>query len=189
MRTRLYLLTSSPSVKKAWIYESLNKIFMPLLSYKCRFLWFVVKVQLMRKDIQLYCTREDPKNWGLMIHKRQNTSWGWGWILLHFFCRGKESHWGIGSWDWNLKGNKSVYHALFPRAWTLFSGTVPPQCTLVLLYFLNYKILPGEPDPLLFLSLRQISPFIPGDYQTSSLPCAVFSFSVLFSVLHCTFSS
>ena len=29
---------------------------------------------------------------------------------------------GIGSWDWNLKGNNSTYHALYPRAWTVYEG-------------------------------------------------------------------
>lgn len=29
---------------------------------------------------------------------------------------------GIGSWDWNLDGHSSTYHALFPRAWTEYEG-------------------------------------------------------------------
>lgn len=29
---------------------------------------------------------------------------------------------GIGTWDWNLKGNNSTYHALYPRAWTVYEG-------------------------------------------------------------------
>lgn len=29
---------------------------------------------------------------------------------------------GIGSWDWNLNGNSSTYHALYPRAWTDYEG-------------------------------------------------------------------
>ncbi|KAL5199317.1 hypothetical protein ABZP36_020520 [Zizania latifolia] len=27
---------------------------------------------------------------------------------------------GISSWDWNLSGQHSTYHALFPRAWTVY---------------------------------------------------------------------
>ena len=29
---------------------------------------------------------------------------------------------GIGSWDWNLNGGNSTYHALFPRSWTVYEG-------------------------------------------------------------------
>ncbi|KAM3293830.1 hypothetical protein ACQJBY_037011 [Aegilops geniculata] len=29
---------------------------------------------------------------------------------------------GIGSWDWNLNGEKCTYHALYPRAWTVYDG-------------------------------------------------------------------
>ena len=32
---------------------------------------------------------------------------------------------GIGSWDWNLNGHGSTYHALFPRAWTVYEGNLP----------------------------------------------------------------
>lgn len=69
--------------------------------------------------------------------------------------RSKEDHWGIGSWKWNLDGQKSVYHGLFPRSWTIYDG---------------------EPDPDLKISCRQISPFIPNNYQESSLPCCVFTY-------------
>ena len=31
---------------------------------------------------------------------------------------------GIGSWDWNMIGKNSKYHALFPRAWTVYEGNV-----------------------------------------------------------------
>lgn len=36
----------------------------------------------------------------------------------------QESEPGIGSWDWNLKGDKSTYHALYPRAWTMYEGNM-----------------------------------------------------------------
>ena len=34
----------------------------------------------------------------------------------------KKSDSGISSWDWNLSGQHSTYHALFPRAWTVYDG-------------------------------------------------------------------
>lgn len=64
---------------------------------------------------------------------------------------------GISSWGWNLNGQHSTYHALFPRAWTIYDG---------------------EPDPELKISCRQISPFIPHNYKESSLPAAVFVYTV-----------
>ncbi|WOL14286.1 non-lysosomal glucosylceramidase-like [Canna indica] len=64
---------------------------------------------------------------------------------------------GVGSWDWNLKGHNTVYHALYPRAWTVYDG---------------------EPDPDLKIVCRQISPFIPHNYKESSYPVAVFTFTL-----------
>ncbi|KAJ6696525.1 BILE ACID BETA-GLUCOSIDASE-RELATED [Salix koriyanagi] len=64
---------------------------------------------------------------------------------------------GIGSWDWNLKGNNSTYHALYPRAWTVYEG---------------------EPDPELRVVCRQISPIIPHNYRESSFPASVFTFKL-----------
>ncbi|KAL8162878.1 hypothetical protein V2J09_014367 [Rumex salicifolius] len=71
---------------------------------------------------------------------------------------GKSSDQGISSWGWNLSGQNSSYHALFPRAWTIYDG---------------------EPDPDLKISCRQISPFIPHDYRDSSLPTAVFVYTLV----------
>lgn len=65
---------------------------------------------------------------------------------------------GISSWGWNLSGQHSTYHALFPRAWTIYDG---------------------EPDPEMKISCRQISPFIPHDYRESSLPAAVFVYTLV----------
>ncbi|KAJ4777497.1 Non-lysosomal glucosylceramidase [Rhynchospora pubera] len=65
---------------------------------------------------------------------------------------------GISSWDWNLSGQHSTYHALFPRAWTVYDG---------------------EPDPDLKISCRQISPFIPHNYKESSVPTAVFVYTLV----------
>ncbi|XP_043704315.1 non-lysosomal glucosylceramidase-like [Telopea speciosissima] len=64
---------------------------------------------------------------------------------------------GIGSWDWNLIGHSSTYHALYPRAWTVYEG---------------------EPDPELRIVCRQMSPFIPHNYKESSFPVAVFTFTL-----------
>lgn len=64
---------------------------------------------------------------------------------------------GIGSWDWNLKGDKCTYHALYPRAWTVYEG---------------------EPDPDLKIVCRQISPIIPDNYKESSYPVSVFTFTL-----------
>ncbi|CAL9232258.1 unnamed protein product [Arabidopsis halleri] len=70
--------------------------------------------------------------------------------------KGKTEDLGIESWDWNMKGDKSMYHALYPRSWTVYN----------------------EPDPELRIVSRQISPFIPHNYKESSLPVSVFAFTV-----------
>lgn len=64
---------------------------------------------------------------------------------------------GIGSWDWNFGGQNTTYHALYPRAWTVYDG---------------------EPDPDLKIVCRQISPIIPHNYKESSLPVAVFTYTL-----------
>lgn len=71
---------------------------------------------------------------------------------------GKSCDQGISSWGWNLSGQHSSYHAVFPRAWTIYDG---------------------EPDPELKVSCRQISPFIPHNYEDSSLPTAVFVYTLV----------
>ncbi|KAK7363930.1 hypothetical protein VNO77_06095 [Canavalia gladiata] len=63
---------------------------------------------------------------------------------------------GIESWDWNINGNSSTYHALYPRAWTVYE----------------------EPDPALRIVCRQISPVIPHNYKESSFPSSVFTFTL-----------
>lgn len=65
---------------------------------------------------------------------------------------------GIESWDWNLNGQNCTYHALYPRSWTVYDG---------------------EPDTELKITCRQISPVIPHNYQQSSLPVAVFTFTLM----------
>ncbi|XP_057415417.1 uncharacterized protein LOC130710235 isoform X2 [Lotus japonicus] len=53
-----------------------------------------------------------------------------------------------------MKGNSSMYHALYPRAWTVYE----------------------EPDPALRIVCRQISPVIPHNYKESSFPVSVFTY-------------
>ncbi|XP_022141854.1 non-lysosomal glucosylceramidase-like isoform X2 [Momordica charantia] len=66
-------------------------------------------------------------------------------------------HDGIESWDWNLSGENCTYHALFPRAWTIYDG---------------------QPDPDLRIVCRQISPFLPNNYKESSFPVSVFTYNL-----------
>ncbi len=62
----------------------------------------------------------------------------------------------LSSWRWNLPGDRATYHALFPRAWTVYE-----------------EALPG-----LRLTCRQISPVIPHNYRESSLPVAIFAWNI-----------
>lgn len=62
----------------------------------------------------------------------------------------------LHGWGWNLTGKRSTYHALYPRAWTVYE----------------------EPDPNLRLTCRQISPVIPHNYQESSTPAGVFVWTI-----------
>ncbi len=61
------------------------------------------------------------------------------------------------SWEYLITGKSSRYHALFPRAWTQYTG---------------------EPDPAINLTCRQITPFIPHNYKESSLPVCVFEWEI-----------
>lgn len=60
-------------------------------------------------------------------------------------------------WDFGIRGDKSHYHGLFPRAWTVYDG---------------------ETDPDLKVTCMQVSPVIPNDYEKSSYPCAVFHWTI-----------
>ena len=62
----------------------------------------------------------------------------------------------LKGWDWGMDGACATYHALFPRAWTTYENPVPG----------------------LRLACRQVSPVIPHDYRTSSLPACVFAWTV-----------
>ncbi len=63
---------------------------------------------------------------------------------------------GLESWNWALDESHTTYHALFPRAWTVYE----------------------EPAPGIRLVCRQVSPFIPGNYKESSYPAGVFVWTV-----------
>ncbi|XP_074136436.1 non-lysosomal glucosylceramidase [Sminthopsis crassicaudata] len=62
----------------------------------------------------------------------------------------------LRSWNWGLCGFFAFYHALYPRAWTVYQ-------------------LPGQQVTLTCL---QITPILPHDYQDSSLPVGVFVWDV-----------
>ena len=62
----------------------------------------------------------------------------------------------LGSWNWGMDGACATYHALFPRAWTIYENPVPG----------------------VRLTCRQVSPVIPHDYRASSLPAGVFAWTV-----------
>lgn len=62
----------------------------------------------------------------------------------------------LKSWDWGFPTQDATYHALYPRAWTVYN--IP-----------EYK---------LRLVCRQISPVFPHDYKETSFPMGVFAWSV-----------
>ncbi|XP_043934461.1 non-lysosomal glucosylceramidase isoform X1 [Protopterus annectens] len=62
----------------------------------------------------------------------------------------------LQGWNWGYCGRYAFYHALYPRAWTVYE-------------------LPGQN---VTLTCRQISPIIPHDYKDSSLPVSLFVWDV-----------
>ncbi|XP_032094675.1 non-lysosomal glucosylceramidase-like [Thamnophis elegans] len=62
----------------------------------------------------------------------------------------------LQGWNWGFCGHYAFYHALYPRAWTVYQ-------------------LPGQE---VVLTCRQITPIIPHDYQDSSLPVGAFIWEV-----------
>ncbi|XP_028657263.2 non-lysosomal glucosylceramidase [Erpetoichthys calabaricus] len=62
----------------------------------------------------------------------------------------------LQGWNWGFCGNYAYYHALYPRAWTVYD-------------------LPGQN---VTLTCRQVSPVIPHDYKDSSLPVGVFVWDI-----------
>jgi hypothetical protein len=59
-----------------------------------------------------------------------------------------------------------------------FSSFIVYVCFLTNTCVIKVPIFLGEPDPELKISCRQISPFIPHNYRESSLPAAVFVYTV-----------
>ncbi|PVD19748.1 hypothetical protein C0Q70_20239 [Pomacea canaliculata] len=62
----------------------------------------------------------------------------------------------LKAWKWGFPRDKAIYHALYPRAWTV------------------YEI----PEEHIRLTCRQISPIYPHEYQETSLPVAVFVWEI-----------
>ncbi|KAM4689860.1 non-lysosomal glucosylceramidase, partial [Rhinophrynus dorsalis] len=62
----------------------------------------------------------------------------------------------LQGWNWGYCGSHAFYHALYPRAWTVYQ-------------------LPGQN---ITLTCRQVSPIIPHDYKDSSLPLALLIWEV-----------
>uniref|UniRef100_A0A8C5R347 Glucosylceramidase beta 2 n=1 Tax=Leptobrachium leishanense TaxID=445787 RepID=A0A8C5R347_9ANUR len=62
----------------------------------------------------------------------------------------------LQGWNWGYYGSQAFYHALYPRAWTVYQ-------------------LPGQN---VTLTCRQVSPIIPHNYKDSSLPLALLIWDV-----------
>uniref|UniRef100_A0A0K2TER0 Glucosylceramidase n=1 Tax=Lepeophtheirus salmonis TaxID=72036 RepID=A0A0K2TER0_LEPSM len=63
----------------------------------------------------------------------------------------------LSSWDSKIRDKDITYHALYPRSWTSFTLK---KMGLV-------------------IECEQVSPFVPQDYEDSSLPCVVFLWTVI----------
>lgn len=63
----------------------------------------------------------------------------------------------LKTWNWGFPGDKATYHALYPRAWTI------------------YDINEHE----VRVVCRQISPIFPHEYKETSLPTAVFVWEII----------
>ena len=53
----------------------------------------------------------------------------------------------LQGWKWNFNGGQAVYHALYPRAWTVYD----------------------IPEHKVRLTCRQVSPVFPHDYKVGDL--------------------
>ncbi|KAJ1212624.1 hypothetical protein NDU88_000279 [Pleurodeles waltl] len=62
----------------------------------------------------------------------------------------------LQGWNWGFCGRHAFYHALYPRAWTVYH-------------------LPGQN---VTLTCRQVSPIIPHDYKDTSLPVGIFVWEI-----------
>ncbi|KAK3097227.1 hypothetical protein FSP39_007733 [Pinctada imbricata] len=61
----------------------------------------------------------------------------------------------LQAWEWGFPSHSATYHALYPRAWTVYD----------------------IPEHQLRLICRQVSPIIPHDYKDTSFPMATFIWS------------
>ncbi|RUS80876.1 hypothetical protein EGW08_011347 [Elysia chlorotica] len=71
-------------------------------------------------------------------------------------CAQHKKSGSLNEWDWSFSPNNGLYHALYPRAWSIF-------CI---------------PEYQLTLTCRQVSPVLPHDYLETSLPSAAFVWDV-----------
>lgn len=62
----------------------------------------------------------------------------------------------LAAWRWGMTGGQATYHALFPRAWTVYQ----------------------QPLPGIRLICRQLSPVIPHNYRESSFPVGHFLWQI-----------
>jgi non-lysosomal glucosylceramidase len=69
---------------------------------------------------------------------------------------GQPKNGNLSTWKWRMNPECATYHALFPRAWTVY------DCPL----------------PDVRLTCRQMSPVIPHNYRESSFPIGVFTWSI-----------
>lgn len=81
----------------------------------------------MVKSILLYSVRRAQRSSKLLKTKEDRFTNKKGkpqYITDIVFLKSGNEASGIGSWDWNLKGDNSTYHALFPRAWSVYEGNL-----------------------------------------------------------------
>lgn len=71
------------------------------------------------------CLNIRKKKWG--VEETYN-------LLNFMFLHRENPDSGVGSWDWNLSGNNSTYHALYPRAWTVYEGKLENVAYFQVLY-------------------------------------------------------
>ncbi len=69
---------------------------------------------------------------------------------------GRPEDGSLAAWRWDLDGSQATYHALFPRAWTVYQ----------------------QPLPGIRLTCRQLSPVIPHNYRESSFPVGHFLWQI-----------
>lgn len=71
-------------------------------------------------------------------------------------CPGRPDDGALATWRWDMDGSQATYHALFPRAWTVYQ----------------------QPLAGIRLVCRQISPVIPHNYRESCFPVGQFLWQI-----------